>query len=188
MADSYSPDSHYLCTTMKRTDLSWNPNYFDTYINKVDDIELAEALQKSIADLDALDVAHLHRIGDQVYAPGKWTIRDILQHVLDTERVFAYRALRFARNDKTALPGYDENSFAENANASQRPLEAIIAEMKLTRQSSMMMFNSFSDEALRRTGVAFNAELPVLALGFILVGHQNHHFGVMEERYFSLVP
>lgn len=171
---------------MKRTDLSWNPNYFDTYIGKVADIELSEAFQQSIADLNALDLEHLHRIGDQVYAPGKWTIRDIFQHIIDCERVFAYRALRFARNDKTALPGFDEDLFAENANANQRPLEEIISELKLTRQSSMMMFNSFSDEALRRTNIVYQAELPVLAVGFILVGHQNHHFGVMKERYYPL--
>ncbi len=172
---------------MKINDIQRQPSYFDTYINQVEDLDLLDAFQKSIADLDALDLEKLHALGDQVYAPGKWTVRDLFQHILDTERVFSYRALRFARNDKTALPGYDENLFAENAGASARPLEEILAEMRLVRQSSLALFGSFSEEAMCRKGVVWKWELPVLAMGFILVGHQNHHFNVLRERYFPLL-
>ncbi len=172
---------------MKKSALSWPPCYFDTYINQVDDVELSEAFQQSIAALDTLDLEKLHAIGHQVYAPGKWTLPDLFQHLIDTERVFSYRALRFARNDKTTLPGFDENLFADNAGANRRSIGDLLEELRSVRTSSMLLFQSFDDEALCRTGVAYQAELPVLAIGFILVGHQNHHFRVMEERYFPIL-
>lgn len=172
---------------MKKSAIPHRPTYFDTYMDQVPDVELSEAFQQSMATLDALDLAKLHAIGDHVYAPGKWTIRDIFQHITDCERVFAYRALRFARNDKTALPGFDENLFAEMAGANQRSLEEILAELRHVRESSMYLFHSFEQAALPRTGLMFNSELPVLAIAFTIIGHQNHHLRIMEERYFPLV-
>ncbi len=172
---------------MKKSDLSWNPTYFDTYINKVADVELAEALAESLAQLNHLDVNKLRSLGNQVYAPGKWTVRDIFQHLSDCERVFAYRALRFARNDKTELPGFDENLYAEHTGANTRPLEQVLEELKSIRKSTIALFDTFDDAALQRTGVMFNSELPVLALGFTVVGHQAHHFGILEERYLPLL-
>lgn len=172
---------------MKKSAVQWAPNYFDTYINQVSDVDLSEAFDLSIAAIDALDPEKLKAIGDRVYAPGKWTIKNLIQHITDCERVFAYRALRFARNDKTALPGFDENMFAEYAGADRRSLEDILAELRSVRESSKLLFNSFDDAALRRSGVMFKAELPVLAVGFTLIGHQNHHFRVMAERYFPIL-
>ncbi|MCF8247470.1 MAG: DinB family protein [Saprospiraceae bacterium] len=172
---------------MKKSDLNWPSSYFDTYINKVADVEISEALAQSLANLHHLDVAKLRSLGNQVYAPGKWTVRDIIQHLSDCERVFAYRALRFARNDKTALPGFDENLYAVHTGANTRPLEQVLEELKLVRKSTIALFDTFDDEALRRTGVMANSELPVLALGFTIVGHQTHHFGILEERYLPLL-
>jgi hypothetical protein len=172
---------------MKKTDHHWNPCYFDTYINKVADIELAEALAQSLADLHQLDVNKLRSLGDRVYAPGKWTVRDIIQHITDGERVFSYRALRFARNDKTSLPGFDENIYALHTGANNRPLEQVLEELKLVRKSTIALFDTFDDDALRRTGVMAGSEMPVLAIGFTIVGHQQHHFGVLQERYFPLL-
>lgn len=172
---------------MKKSDAAWNPTYFDTYINKVADIPLADAMAQSLADLDALDMDTLHRLGDQVYAPGKWTVRDILQHLSDCERVFCYRALSFGRNDTPQLPGFDENVYAEHAGANDRPLEQVLEELRLVRKCTIALFNTFDDAALRRTGVMYKFELPVLAVGFTLVGHQIHHLGVLRERYFPLL-
>lgn len=172
---------------MKLSAIPRNPSYYDTYIHQVDDLDLSEAFQQSIAALDTLDLAKLHALGDQVYAPGKWTIREVFQHLADCERVFAYRALRFARNDKTELPGFDESIFAEHSGAARRSLEEILAEVRSVRESTMMMFDSFDEAALRRTGVMSNTEMPVLAIGFTLIGHQNHHFRIMQERYFPLL-
>jgi len=172
---------------MKITDVPHTPCYFDTYINQVGDLDLSVALQQSITAIDALNLEKLHSLGDQVYAPGKWTLRDLFQHITDCERVFAYRALRFARNDKTALPGFDENLFADNSGANRRSLEDVLAELRCVRESTRMLFDSFDETALRRTGIMFKSELTVLAIGFTLVGHQNHHFRIMEERYFPML-
>lgn len=172
---------------MKKTDVQWAPTYFDTYISKVADVDLDIAMQNSLRELDELDMDKLEALGDRVYAPGKWTIRDIFQHVLDVERVFSYRALRFARYDKTPLPGFDEDHFAAHADAGRRPLVLIIEELKLLRQSCIHQFASFGDESLRQTGVMFNSEVPVLAIGFTLIGHQIHHLRVIEERYYPLL-
>ena len=172
---------------MKKSAVLRNPSYFDTYINQVNDIELNEAFQESLADIDDLDIEKLEAIGDRVYAPGKWTVKDLIQHITDGERVFAYRALRFARNDRTPLPGYDENIFAQYASANRRPLPEILAELRSVRESSLLLFQSFDEPALRRTGTMFHAELPVLAIGFTIIGHQEHHFRILEERYFSML-
>ncbi len=173
---------------MKKSAVARNPTYYDTYINQVEDIELSEAFQQSIAAIDTLDLEKFRLLGDLAYAPGKWTLRDILQHLIDGERVFTYRALRFARNDDTALPGYEENMFAEYAGANRRPLEDLLAELRCVRQGSQLLFASFDEAALRRCGVMFNSELPVLAIGFTIIGHQNHHMRIIEERYFPLLP
>ncbi len=172
---------------MKKSDVPHIPNYFDTYINKVEDIEHHVALQQSLAELDALDMDALHRLGDQVYAPGKWTVRDIIQHITDTERVFSYRALRFARNDKTELPGFDEGLFAANTRANAIPLEQLTAELRLVRLGTLALYNAFDEAALRRRGIMSRMEISVLALGFTIVGHQRHHFGVINERYLPLL-
>ena len=172
---------------MKKSDVFRKPSYFDRYIDQTPDIDLSEAFQQSIDTIDALDLDLLRRLGDQVYAPGKWTVRDIFQHITDTERIFDYRALRFSRNDQTPLPGFEEDDYARYADANRRPLEDIIAEMRQVRIGSQMLFESMSEAALQRTGVMFNSEVPVLAVGFTLIGHQVHHFGVMKERYFSLL-
>ncbi len=172
---------------MKKSSVPRPASYFDTYINQVDDISLTAAFQQSIDALEAFDLDKLHALGDRVYAPGKWTLREVFQHITDCERVFAYRALRFARNDSTALPGFDENLFAEYAGANQRSLEAVLAELRSVRESSKLLFDSFDEAALRRTGMMYKATLPVLAVGFTLIGHQIHHFRILEERYFPML-
>lgn len=171
---------------MKKSAVPRNPSYFDTYIDQVEDIDHMTAFQQSMEAIDSLDMDLLRAIGDRVYAPGKWTVRDMIQHITDSERVFAYRALRFARMDKTLLPGFDENLFAAHSGATRHPLEALLKELRSVRESSMLLFNSFDEEALRRTGIMYKVELPVLAVGFTLIGHQIHHFRILEERYYPL--
>jgi hypothetical protein len=172
---------------MKRSDIQLLPEYFDRYINLADDIELIDALQNSLDDLEKLPVDKWNALGDRVYAPGKWTIKDIVQHITDTERIFSYRALRFARNDSTKLPGFEENDFAREANAAQRSLTDLIDELKIVRQSTIAMFSSFTDKMLQQKGPTFKADISVLGVGFTAVGHQLHHFKVLEERYYPLL-
>jgi uncharacterized damage-inducible protein DinB len=120
---------------------------------------------------------------DYRYAPGKWTIKDIIQHLIDSERIFAYRALRFSRGDTTALPGFDENLFAKNARGNERHLTALLNELSLVRHTTIALFKSLNDEELKRTGQASGYTISVRALGFAIIGHQNHHQKVFEERY-----
>lgn len=186
-----SSAKRYLCSNkthfMKKSDLNWTPGYFDTYIGKVPDIDLNDAFNRSLNDLHQLDVAALRTLGDQVYAPGKWTVRDIFQHISDCERVFSYRALRFARHDSTALPSFDENLFAETAGANTRPLEQVLEELKLVRASTIALFDTFDETALKQEGTMAGFRLPVLALGFTLIGHQTHHFDIIRERYLPIL-
>ena len=120
---------------------------------------------------------------DYRYDEGKWTIKEIIQHLIDSERVFSYRALRISRNDKTPLPGFDENSFVENTNSNQRSLQGLLTEMAVVRQATLSLFSSFSVEQLERIGMASNHQISVRAIGFIIIGHQEHHQKIFQERY-----
>jgi hypothetical protein len=117
------------------------------------------------------------------YAPDKWTIKQMLQHVIDTERIFAYRALSIARKEPAALLGFDENEYAKNATASHRNWKEMIAEWKIVRQSTNILFGSFTEEDLKQKGTASNLPISVNALGFIIFGHALHHLHVLKERY-----
>jgi uncharacterized damage-inducible protein DinB len=117
------------------------------------------------------------------YAEGKWTIKEIIQHVIDTERIFSYRALRISRNDKTPLPGFDENEYVINTDANDRHLQSLLTELSLVRQCTIALFKSFSPTQLERLGVASNNDISVRAIGFILIGHQKHHQKIFIERY-----
>ena len=128
------------------------PEYFSKYIFQVDDIELDDAFQNNINTLAGLDLTRLESLADNIYAPGKWTIRDIFQHMIDTERVMSYRTLRFARRDGVIPQGYDQDLFAANADSGHRALGEIIDEFKSLHQATRLMFRSFSNETLQLTG------------------------------------
>lgn len=117
------------------------------------------------------------------YDKGKWTLKELTQHTIDTERVFTYRALCFARNDKTDLPGFDQDIFTQNDNANQREFDELLNEMMVVRESSIALFKSFSDEVFQRIGVASNNKMSVRALGYLFSGHQIHHLNIVKERY-----
>lgn len=172
---------------MIRSQLSPMPEYFDRYINMCDDVELLTALQTSLDELDHLPLAQWTALGDRVYAPGKWTVKDILQHLIDTERIFSYRALAFARQESQKVPSYDEDAYALAANARQRSLESLVQEMKASRLSLLALFQSFTPEMLARVGMGFRGEYSVHSIGFILAGHQRWHLNILEERYYPLL-
>lgn len=117
------------------------------------------------------------------YAEGKWTIKEIIQHIIDTERIFSYRALRISRNDQTPLPGFNENDYVQNTNAATRSIQSLLTEMSVVRQSTLSLFNSFSQEQLARIGTASNNLISTRAIGFIIIGHQKHHQKIFQERY-----
>ncbi|MEO9570184.1 MAG: DinB family protein [Polaribacter sp.] len=117
------------------------------------------------------------------YADSKWTLKELIQHIIDTERVFCYRALCFARNDKTELPGFDQDVFVDNVDANSRDYYNLLDEMAILRKGTIILFKSFSDEALLRNGVASGNKMSVRALGYLFSGHQIHHLNVVKERY-----
>lgn len=155
-----------------------------TYINSVNEsVDLIEGLEKSIdVMISVLESLPIEKLTYR-YADGKWTIKDIIQHIIDAERIFSYRALRISRNDKTPLAGFDENEYVENTNANARNFNDLLQELKLVRQTTVMLFKSFSEEQLLRLGNASNHSVSVRAIGFVILGHQLHHFEVIQERY-----
>ncbi len=158
--------------------------HFATYINQVSsEYTLIEELEISVHRFIKF-VQHIPMDKfDYRYAEGKWIIKDIIQHLIDAERIFGYRALRFARNDKTELPGFEENDYVDYANANKRSIQDLLSELAVVRQATLSLFKSFSNEELVRIGIASNKPMSVRALGFIIIGHQNHHQRVFEERY-----
>ncbi len=125
---------------------------------------------------------------DYRYAEGKWTIKDILQHLIDAERIFAYRALRFARKDGTPLPGFEENSYVVSAHATNRSIQDLLTELAVVRQATLSLFKTFSEDDLQEIGTASNHPMSVRALGFVIIGHQNHHQRIFQERYLEELP
>lgn len=171
---------------MKRSDVNPMPEYFDRYINTVDDAEILRAFDDSIAQLDKLDKNLLTKIGDRKYAPDKWTVKEIFQHVIDWERILAQRTLLFARKEGSVPQSVDENKLAANQNAGRRAVEDLIEELKIARLSTKAMFASFDDETLLNTGTNWKSEMSVLAMGFTIIGHQKHHLKIIEEKYYPL--
>lgn len=172
---------------MNKSDITRMPQYYDRYINLAMDRPLVKALQATGAEFLLEERAMLARLGDKVYAPGKWTAKDLLQHIIDTERVFSYRAMRIARNDKTPLPGFEENEYAVTAQATDRDLDDLLAEYAMLRNSVIFMFKSFTEEMLHREGVCSGKEISVLAIGFVIAGHTQHHVQKLQELYYPLI-
>jgi uncharacterized damage-inducible protein DinB len=153
------------------------------YIQAVGNVDMIEELEICLHDfIRFVQNIPLDKF-DYRYAEGKWTIKDIIQHIIDTERIFTYRALRISRNDKTPLPGFEENDYVANTNANGRSIQDLLAELSAVRQATLYLFKSFSWEQLERIGTASNNEISVRAIGFILIGHQKHHQKVFQERY-----
>lgn len=170
---------------MKTTDLApteYNA-YYAGYIGKVPDIGIHEALDESAVPLTGYLTEVAEDRASYAYAPGKWTIAQSLQHVIDTERIFAYRALCIARGDKTALPGYEQDDYAAVAQVTNRRLQDMIEEFRLVRATTIALFRSFTDEDILRTGTMSGGAVSVRALGFIISGHTYHHAQLFRQKY-----
>jgi len=154
-----------------------------TYIKAIENVELLEELEISLHDfIKFVQNIPLEKF-DYRYAEGKWTIKDIIQHIIDAERIFSYRALRISRNDKTPLPGFEENEFVKNTNANNRNIQELLTEFSAVRHSNLFLFKSFSQEQLTKMGVVSDNDVSVRALGFLIIGHQKHHQKIFQERY-----
>ena len=160
----------------------YNP-FYQTYVMALGDVDLLDELRNGKQVLLSL----LEEIPEEkltyAYAEGKWTLAEALVHMLDTERIFQYRALCIARNDKSEFPGFDQDAYVPVSNANNRSKKDLINEYVAVRDSSITLFASLDEEALKRVGVASGSKMSVRALGFITSGHQAHHVRILRERY-----
>lgn len=158
---------------------------FQRYINVVKEDDMMKALEDNLKAFLKLLKRIPRKKVNYAYAEGKWTIKQLLQHVIDTERVFSYRALRFSKNEGIDLPGFDENVWGANTPVDQRKWKDMIEEFKHLRKANIAMFKSFTNEQLLLAGTANNNQINVTALGFMCAGHVQHHIGILKERYLS---
>ena len=169
---------------MARPDLSRVAAPFHVYIKQVKDDDLLTALRNQASAFSAFLQAIPENKTCYRYAEGKWTIKEVLQHIIDAERVFAYRALCFARREEQSLPSFDENNYAEHSEAHRREWKDMLEEFSTVRKSTIQLFSSFSTAQLEHNGTSSNGKPNyTLAMGFIVAGHVAHHEKIMRERY-----
>jgi hypothetical protein len=159
------------------------PEYINRYVSQAPDGNFLTFLKESIIDMPVFFESIPEDKWDYAYAEGKWTIKEMVAHLIDTERIFAYRALCFARNDQTHFPSYDEDAYALASEANKRSSASLINEWILLRKSTFALFSSFTPEMMNSLGTASNYKLTPLIIGYTLLGHERHHKKVLEERY-----
>lgn len=172
---------------MKVSDLNSSEyhSYYSTYITALGDVALVDALESGLQTIsDFITAIPDEKLGFS-YSHGKWTVAEVLVHLMDTERIFQYRALRFARNDSSELVGFDQDDYVPNSRSNTRTKRYILEEFVTIRKSTLALFRSFDSEALLREGRANGADMSVRAIGFVICGHQNHHFRILDERYLN---
>ncbi|MEW7280268.1 DinB family protein [Aquimarina sp. 2201CG1-2-11] len=159
--------------------------YYGTYTSKAEHIDVIEGLSAGkIEFIDFINTIPKEK-HQYAYADGKWTILEIIQHIIDAERIFAYRALRFARNDKTPIIGFEQDDYVPYSAANNRNINELISDYKITRDCSISLFKSFTKEMLVRIGEASGSPMSVRAVGYVLAGHQKHHIEIIKERYLT---
>lgn len=157
--------------------------YYQGYIAKVPGENLGEQLTEQLQELEQLFETVTDRAALARYADGKWSIKEVIGHLSDTERIFSYRLLRIARGDATPLPGYDENAYVPAADFDRRPLALLLAELRAIRLSTIAMMEGLPPESWTRRGVANGKPISARALAYIIVGHVTHHLGTLRDRY-----
>lgn len=163
------------------------PPYARMYIDLLpDDGRLLEHLEADLRETEALVRSLSEEQLLRRYAPGKWSIKEVLLHVIDDERIYAYRALRFARDDRTELPGFEQDDYVPPSKADQRSAESLLAELAAVRAATIELYRGLPEEALLRSGVANGNRASVRALGYHLAGHELHHVRLIRERYLGL--
>lgn len=168
---------------MNRPQPNEYPVWAETYIKHVNEdvLQVLESQALEFADF----INNLIEIADYAYAPGKWTIKQLIGHMIDTERILTYRVICFARGEKTPLPGFEEDDYVANAHFSDRSLLSFSEEFSLLRRSNMYLFKSLQEHELNMMGNASNRDITVRAMLFVLAGHVIHHTNVIKERYLA---
>lgn len=159
--------------------------FYAGYLQQVPDGDVVEALIGGAEIAAALLHDVPEEVADKAYAPGKWTLKEVILHLADAERVFAYRALRFARGDATELPGWDESAYAPMSGANDRTLESLLDELESVRESTVTLFEGLPEAAWTRKGKANGQPVSVRAIAWICAGHLLHHLEIIQERYLA---
>jgi hypothetical protein len=167
----------------ERPDSTEHAPYYAPYIALVPDGDIVSILSAQSETTRALLGTLSEESGSFAYAAGKWSIKEIIGHLMDGERVFAYRALRIGRNDKTPLPGFEQDDYVASTNFNARPLKNLMDELAAVRQASLQLFKNFEGDEWRRRGTANGQEISTRALAYIIAGHELHHVGVLKSRY-----
>ena len=160
-----------------------NNPYYDRYISLIGDDDIIEVLEDQRKTSEKFLKTFTEEQGNYSYADGKWTMKEVLGHVIDTEKIMAYRALAFARGEKQSLPGFEQDDYVAESNFNNRLLDDLINEFLTARESNIILFKSFDEEIFNRRGIASEAEVTVLALIYIIAGHEKHHMKILKERY-----
>lgn len=167
---------------MNRPQTHEYPAWAETYISKISGDDILDLLEKQGTDFPEF-LNTLTEKADYAYAPGKWTIKEMAGHIVDTERILVYRLTCFARAEQHALPGFDEDDYVTNAHFADRSLQSFSEEFSLLRKANLYLFKSLNDHELDRSGTASERQISVRALLFVIAGHVIHHTGIIEERY-----
>ncbi|MEO1013209.1 MAG: DinB family protein [Bacteroidota bacterium] len=170
---------------MTTSELKWPDStvFYKSYVDLLDEADLMPLMTKQLENFPKFIRALPDEKLQYSYGEGKWTVAQVLQHIIDAERVFQYRALRFVRGDQTELPGFNQDSYVEQCNVQNNSKESIIAEYSAVRNSSIALFNGLNREQLQQTGTASGKPWSVGHLGFVICGHQKHHRNSIRERY-----
>ncbi len=158
--------------------------YYGKYISLVDG-DVMPMLESQSSNLRSMFASLPEEKGTYAYAAGKWTLKEVLSHLIDGERHFAYRLLRISRGDKTPIEGFEQDNYIENSNANNRPFTDLLDEFDLQRRSNLLLVRNLSDEATRRLGTASGYTVSVRALVYMMAGHVAHHEKILKESYFS---
>lgn len=159
--------------------------YYGKYISLVEGEDCLPTLNKQSDELRAVFANVPEDKGTFAYEPGKWTTKEVLSHLIDGERIFAYRILRISRGDETPIEGFEQEGYIENSNANNRSFAELLKEFDLQRQSNMLLLNNLSDEGSRRMGTASGLPISARALAWIMAGHISHHANILKERYLA---
>jgi len=170
---------------MNRPETTEFAPYYNNYISLVDGNDVLRTLAGQPAEVRALVADLSEEKGTFAYAEGKWTIKELLSHIIDGERIFSYRVLRISRGDGTPLEGFEQDDYIETSNANNRSFDDLLEEFDLQRRSNMLMVNNISDEGSKRMGTASDNPVSVRALTYIMAGHVTHHINILKERYLA---
>jgi uncharacterized damage-inducible protein DinB len=168
---------------VQRPEASEFPEYYQPYVKLVPDGDFIEILKENLENTTALADRISEKDGQSRYAPGKWSIKEVLGHMTDTERIMSYRLLRVGRGDQTPLAGFNENDYIAASNFNTLSVKQILEDFTAVRRATITLVNNMPDEAWERIGVANNSEITARALAYIIAGHALHHLKIINERY-----